>query len=340
MDDLLLISEAFRFPNKKYSWQTKLLRPRVYLFNWQKREVVKSIPAPCAYFDTEEYRFLHLCYHYNGARGVTSNHKHIFVALQNAILVYDMGLQRQVSRIDHNLFNGIYEIVWHKDRLYVTCAVTDSVLVMSEDGHELERFLLGNNRYFTDKFQLQPRELDNRLDYRIMHRVERLYQINNVQVINDNIYVNFNKQGSFVRIFPKEEILVREQNLKSSHNAQFSPSGNYILINDTKNYALRVCNANGTLRHTIDLREFPLPVDFLKQTSFGRSHDIKAGWLRGLAFSKENEAVVYLGLSPAMVVAVNFISGELVDYFRFRKNIRSSIHGLHNLSRADDPSET
>jgi hypothetical protein len=331
MDDLLLISEVFRFPNKKHHWQMKFLRPRVYLFNWQKKKILKKIVVPPAYFDREEYRFLRLCYHYSGARGIASNRKYVFIALQNTILVYDTGLREQTARIDHELFNGIHEIYWYKDRLYVTCAVTDSVLVMSEDGRELNKFYLGNNKYFLDRFNLTARELDNRLDYRIMHRIRRLYHINSVQVIGEDIYVNFNRQGSFVKIFPREEIIIRDEKLKHSHNAQFSPTGRYILINDTGNYALRVFDSKGTPLNKIELRKFPLPINFSSQMTFGQHHEIKAGWLRGLAFSRKNEEIVYLGLSPAMVVAVNYISGKFIDYFQFRKNIRISTHGLHNV---------
>jgi hypothetical protein len=335
MADLLLISEVFRFPHRRYYWQMKFLRPRVYLLNWQKRKVVKAMVVPPAYFHDEEYRFLRLCYHYSGARGIAANRKYIFVALQNAILVYDRGLRHLVTRIDHPLFNGIHEIVWHEDRLYVTCAVTDSVLVMSETGEERQRFYLGNHRFFLEQFDLPRRELDNRLDYRLMHRVRRLYHVNTVQVVGEAVYVNLNRQGSFVKIYPEAEIVIRDKDLKESHNAQFSPDGRYILINDTGHYALRVFEAGGRPLRTIDVREFPLPIDFCRQTAFGpSSHFIKAGWLRGLAFSKENEAVVYLGLSPAMVVAVNYITGAFLGYFRFRRNIWISVHGLHNLSRS------
>jgi hypothetical protein len=31
-------------------------------------------------------------------------------------------------------------------------------------------------------------------------------------------------------------------------------------------------------------------------------------------------------------VAFNYISGEFIDYFRFRRNTRISVHGLHNIS--------
>jgi hypothetical protein len=334
MDDLLAVSEVFRFPNKRYHWQMNFLRPRIYLLNWQKKKILKKIAVPPAYFDKEEYRFLKLCYHYSGARGITSNQKYIFIALQNSILVYDNKLRAQAARIDHELFNGIHEIFWHADRLYVTCAVTDSLLVLSEDGRLLDKFHLGNNNYFLDKFNLQPRQLDNRLDYRLMHRAQRLYHVNCVQVIGDRIYVNLNRQGSFVKIFPEEEIIIVDENLKESHNAQFSPGGQYILINDTRHYSLKVYNNSGRLLRSIDLRKTGLPIDFSKRAAFGHSHHrIKAGWLRGLAFSENNEEIVYLGLSPAIVAAVNYISGELIDYFRLRRNTWISIHGLHNISR-------
>ncbi|MDQ1351721.1 MAG: hypothetical protein QG657_2026 [Acidobacteriota bacterium] len=337
MDDLLLISEVFRFPHKKYYWQMNFFKPQIYMFNWQKKKVIKKLAAPSGYFDEEEYQFLRLCYHYSGARGITSNGKYIFVALQDAIAVYDTGLQKQVGRIDHRLFNGIHEITWYKDRLYVTCAVTDSILVMSEEGKEWGHFYLGNNPYFMEKLDLVPRELDNRLDYRLMHRVKRLFHVNCVRAVGENIYANFNLQGCFARIYPTEEIIIRDPDLRQSHNGQFSPDGRHILINDTANYTLRVYDSLGKPVRAIDLRKFPLPVSFAQKKVFGAGHDIKAGWLRGMAFSCHNKEIVYVGLSPVMVVALNYITGELVDYFQFRRNIWMSVHGLHNMSALPTP---
>jgi hypothetical protein len=331
MDDLLLISEAFRFPRRKFYWQMKFLAPRIYLFNWQKKKIIKKLEPPPAYFDSEEYRPLRLCYHYSGARGITANDKYIFIALQNAILVYDAGLKKQVGRIDHRLFNGIHEIVWHRDRLYVCCAATDSILALSEDGRELENHYLGNSKYFLEMFHLTARELDNRLDYRLMHRTQRLFHVNNVDVKEGNIYVNLNRQGSFAKIFPRQEIIVHDSSLRQSHNGQFSPDGMNILILDTGNNALRVYDALGQSLQTIDFSRFPLPVDFKKKRNFGRNHDVRAGWLRGLAFSSTSREIVYVGFSPTMVAAVNYRRGEFVDCFQFRSNIGISVHGLHNL---------
>ncbi|MCU0287582.1 MAG: hypothetical protein MUF15_14460 [Acidobacteria bacterium] len=332
-DDILLISEVFRFPHKKYYWQMNFFKPKIYMFNWQEKKIIKKLTAPAAYFDMGEYEFLRLCYHYSGARGITSNDKYIFIALQDAIAVYDPRLQKQIGRIDHRLFNGIHEIYWHDDRLYITCAVTDSILVMSEEGKELAHFFLGNNPYFIENLGLSSRELDNRLDYRLMHRVKRLFHVNNVQVVGKNIYANFNLQGCFAKIYPQEEIIICDPALRQSHNGQFSPDGQYILINDTCNYKLRVYDPQGKPIKSIDFRKFLLPVNFNDKKVFGHGHDIKAGWLRGMAFSGHDKEIVYAGLSPAMVVAINYISGELSDYFQFRRNTWMSIHGLHNLAQ-------
>lgn len=304
------------------------------MFNWQKKKIIKKLELPLAYFDREEYRPLRLCYHYSGARGIAANDKYVFIALQNTILVYDIGLQKQIRRIDHRLFNGIHEIVWHHDRLYVTCAVTDSVLVMSEDGRELANYYLGNSKYFLEKFNLTARELDNRLDYRLMHRTQRLFHVNNVDVQEGNIYVNFNRQGSFAMIAPRQEVIVNDPALLQSHNGQFSPDGRNILILDTGNNALRMYDPLGKPLRTIDFSGFPLPVDFAKRRNFGQNHDIKAGWLRGMAFSADNKEIVYVGFSPTAVAAVNYRRGEFIDCFQFRRNICISVHGLYNISTA------
>ena len=332
MDDLLLISEALRFPQKKCFWQTGREQTYVYLLNWRMKSILKKVVVPAATIAQKEYSSLFACYHYNGARGITSNARHVFVALQNSIVVYDKNLDTIVGRMDHPLFNGIHEIVWANDRLYVTCAVTDAILVMSGEGREMERFTLGNNKFFLEEFRLPARELDNRLDYRVVHLAERLYHVNNVQILSGNVYAHFFRQGSFVKIFPGAEVIIQDKKLRQSHNGQFSPNGQFILINDSGNAMLRIYDAKGKPLRQIDFRNSPLPIDFSKQARFEQNHFINSGWLRGMAFSRENEEIVFVGMSPAIVVALNYVSGEMVDFFRLRKDFSIGVHGLHNLS--------
>jgi len=332
-EDLLAVSEVFRFPVRTCHWTMPWKHPCLYVLNWQQKKVVRRLRVPPVHFPAEEYRFLDRCYHYSGARGITANQKHVFVALQNSILVYGRGFEKLVRRIDHPLFNGIHEIDWWHDRLYVTCAATDAVVVLNEEGDELRRFPLGGNDFLLAAFHLQRRELDNRLDYRIMHRSKRLFHVNAVQARNGAVFIHLNRQGSFVQIHPREQIIIRDPDLKESHNARFSPDGEHILVNDTGHDALRVYDAGGKLRRCIDLREFTLPVDFSRNRTFGPSrHQIRAGWLRGLTFSVVNREIVYLGLSPALVLAVDYQSGSFAGYFRLRRDFRISVHGLYNLS--------
>lgn len=336
-EDILAVSEVFRFPVRTHPWSPWFPHPNLYVLNWQKQKLLRQFNIPPAHFDAEEYRFLNRCYHYSGARGICASEKFIFVALQNSILVYERGLRTMVRRLEHPLFNGIHEIVWQRGRLYVTCAATDSVIVMDEDGNELQRFCLGSNQFLLDSFRLPRRDLDDRLDYRIMHRVRRLFHVNSVQVRNESIYLHLNRQGSFVKIHPQEEIIIRDADLKESHNAQFTADGRYILVNDTGNHALRVFQASGAPLRSIDIRDFRLPIDFARKKSFGPGqHQVKAGWLRGLALSAVKRDIVYLGLSPAMLISVNYMTGICEGYFRFRKNYHIAVHGICNLAGNSD----
>jgi hypothetical protein len=332
MDDLLLISEAIRFPQRKHFWQSNWKQTYVYLFDWHTKSILKKVAVPAPSIAQKEYSSLLACYHYHGARGITSNARHVFVALQNSIVVFDKNLDAIVGRMDHRLFNGIHEMVWAEDRLYVTCAVTDAILVMSGEGRELAAFTLGNHEYLLEKFHLPARELDDCLDYRYLHSAERLYHVNNVQVLSGNIYAHFFRQGSFVRIHPRAEVIIHHKHLRQSHNGQYSPNGRFILINDSANKMLRVFDAEGNPFRQIDFRRFPLPVDFSKQERFGQSHSIHSGWLRGMAFSRKCEEIAFVGMSPTLIVALDYISGAMVDYHCFRRDFSIGVHGLHNLS--------
>jgi hypothetical protein len=330
MNDLLVVTETMRFPYRRHEWQMMFMRAKIYLLDWQRKKKLKSIISPPAYH-IEEFSSLKRSYHYHGARGVASNAKHVFIAAQNVILVFDHDFNL-VGRLQNRLFNGIHEIQWYRNRLYVTCAVTDAVLVLDDKGQVDESFLLGANPFFTKAFGVEPRQIDNALDYRVMHRCQRRYHINSVCVQNGSIYAGFNFTGAFVRISPDEEVLICDSDLVNCHNAQFTPDGDHILINDTQHYALRVFDSQGNLIRVIDLRKFGLPIDFGRRSMFGKGHHIKAGWLRGLAFSVVDHAVVFVGLSPTSIVAVNYQTGELVDFLKLRTSNWITVHGIHNLS--------
>jgi hypothetical protein len=330
MTDILLVSEAMRFPFKQQRWQMRFLKAKLYMIDWSKKKITNSVYTSEA-FHIEEFSSLKKSYHYHGARGITSNEHHIFVAGQNVIHVYDHNL-RLIKHIHNQLFNGLHEIVWHSGKLYVTCAVTDAILVIDEDGKILQNHFLGDNPFFTKHFGLLPRVIDNRMDYRITNKCKQLYHVNSVCVAGESIYAGFNYQGAFVRICPTEEVLIAGPELKMLHNSQFTPNGDYILINDTQHYSLQVFDRDCTKIREIDLRKLQLPIDFTKKEVFGDNHEIKAGWLRGLCFSSVWEDIVFVGLSPTCVAAINYMTGELVDYLKLRKNIWITIHGLHNLA--------
>jgi hypothetical protein len=329
MNDLLVITETMRFPYKRHQWQMNFLKARIYLLDWMKQKVITKIVSPQA-FHIEEFSSLKRSYHYHGARGIASNRKHIFIAAQNVILVFDHQFNLRF-RINNKLFNGIHEIQWFNRRLYVTCAVTDLILALDEKGDVKETYKLGENEFFLNEFNLQPRHIDNSLDYRVMHLCNRRYHINSVCAQNGSLYAGFNFTGAFVKICPKEKVLIYSPDLVNCHNAQFSPDGNHILINDTQHYSLKVFSQEGRQTRSIDMREIGLPIDFGKKTVFKGGHQIKAGWLRGMAFSVMDKEVVYLGLSPTCIVAVNFITGKMLNYIKLRKNIWITVHGIHNL---------
>jgi glutamine cyclotransferase len=333
VDDKLVVSEVSRFPLRRHKWQMRYINPRIFIYNWNQKQILRTIIAPKAFFDNYEYSFLSNSYHYNGARGITANDQYIFIALQNTIVVFDITLNRAVRYVHNKLFNGIHEIEWHQGKLYVTCAVTDLIMVLNEGGEVLNIFYLGNNHFLTSNFKLTPRVLDNGLDYRLMHKCNRLYHVNNVQVIDENIYANLNKQGGFVQIYPEEKIIIQDPNLIGSHNSQFDPRGKFILINNTSEYSINVYNDRGDFIRTIDFRRFSLPIDFSEKKTFNSNHLIKAGWLRGMAFSNNDPDIVYVGLSPVTICSVNYMSGELLDFVQFRKNIWISIHSICNLPK-------
>lgn len=334
--DNLIITEIFRFPPKKYEWQMRFINPRIYLFSTEQNKIIKQIPTPHAWFDTGEYRFLKRCYHYNGGRGISESDTSIFIALHNRILVYDKQLLQISKIIDHSLLNGIHEIDYCDGKLYIACAVTDSIAIYDEEDESFEFLHLGENDDILQYFHLTKRTLDLNLEYRMMHRAKRLLHINNVQLFKGSLYANFNLQGAFVRILPTFKVIISSRELINSHNGCFSPDGKFILLNDTAHYSLKVFDSTGNLINSFDLRTYKIPVDFIENKKFNGNHPIQAGWLRGLSFSHYNTEVVFLGLSPSMIIWINFMNGKLIGFHQFRRNIWATIHGIHSLKKSGD----
>jgi hypothetical protein len=331
MRDTLLVSEAIRFPYRAFSWQRLFLRPKIHVVTWPERRKLRSFRTPEAYFP-RELSSLKRSYHYYGARGITSNGRHIFIASQNTIAVYDKNFSF-LKTLHNPLFNGLHEICWHEGRIFVTCAVTDAILSLDEEGTIKDQFFLGSDGLFVRAFNLSPRHLDRTADYRNLHTCRRLFHINNVQVREDGIYACLRKQGAFVKVHPDEKIIIAENDLKGSHNAQFTPDNKFILINDTHNRCLRVYERDGRPLRKINIRELPIPIDFKQEVKFGENgHPVWEGWLRGMAFSEHDPDLVYLGLSPTTIIGVNFSASELKGCLKIRKSFLVSVHGLHNLS--------
>lgn len=337
MHDRLVVTETMRFPFKRHRWRMRFLHARIYLIDWDSKKIRTQIISPKAYH-VEEYRSLAQAYQYHGARGVTSNGRDLFIAGQNVIFVCDTDLN-VIRRINHRLFNGLHELDWFDGKLYVTSAVTDSVLTMDEQGELCEQHYLGNDASLLKSFGLKPRELDSAIDYRLIHKARRLYHVNSVQATVDGVYAGLNRQGAFVRINPSPQVLIADNRFKNCHNAQFTPDRGNIVMNDTNGFSLRIFDLDGREERQIDLRRMSLPIRFSERTVFGDGHEIRAGWLRGMAFSVTDLDVVYLGLSPASVIAVNYRTGRLVDYIQLRRDIWITVHGLYNLATAPPPQD-
>jgi hypothetical protein len=137
-------------------------------------------------------------------------------------------------------------------------------------------------------------------------------------------------------------LLVQDPALKDAHNLLITSQG-MALVNDTLGRGVRFYDLRtGRLTRVIDLMNYPwvrslerwaqasnLAKRALQRLRVVRSSIARPLFVRGLDLVGD---LLFVGLSPAAVVAIDLASGALAGAYRYSRNVHVCVHGLKVLA--------
>jgi hypothetical protein len=182
------------------------------------------------------------------------------------------------------------------------------------------------------------KEADNRLNYIGINDNKTPYHthFNAISVWNNEIYGLLNRFGAVVNL-TKESILFEDINIWGCHNLKFS-NDDLIFINDTRNQSVQIIDTQGKFVKHINLLPFhsigkkmkfyktiaPYKV-FLEKKKIIKYGTVMPFFVRGLDIDGD---LLYIGISPASILCINWKSEKIVDIFNYSPDVRKAVHGL------------
>jgi hypothetical protein len=298
-----------------------------------------------------------------GARGVEFMGDEVIVASYHTLKVFDrqLGHRRDIT---HPLMADIHEIrASGENRLWVTSTRIDAAFEVDlESGLLTREFWPREMPGFQKALGLTPLEIDKQADNRGRF-LERKYlehpghlHLNTVAEWQDEVYGLFYSFAAIANL-DRDEVALHDPALKGGHNLIILEDGT-TFVNDTLGHRVRVYDLRTKrLIKVINLSDFPWVKDVVKYNIATSSRFARAlirrrrisryvKWLidrfkmrrfvnawplfiRGLDMVGDH---LFIGLSPASILRVDWRRGDLVDAFNYAKDAEATIHGVRVLT--------
>jgi hypothetical protein len=183
------------------------------------------------------------------------------------------------------------------------------------------------------------KEVDNRRHFLTdqHQKSDSHLHLNAVAIQNDEIYVLFNAYGAICNL-SRGEVVIQDDALIRGHNLIFLDDG-VVVVNDTFGRTIRIYDLNRKeLLKVIDLTAFEwvqnleraatrrnVPRKLFRAIGLSRKSISRPLFVRGLDRRGDH---LYIGLSPASILCVNWQTGELEETYQYSDDPRVCIHGL------------
>lgn len=277
-----------------------------------------------------------------GGRGIVMLNDEIFVASYHTLEGYNSRLE-PTRNITNGLLVGLHEVCKdERGNFWVASTAIDAAIkIDSKTGEALDTRWPREDPVFSKVFNLTPLHIDKRADNRTRF-LERSHlenpshlHLNAVVCWKGNVYTLFNRFGAVVNL-SESRVILRDDSIQGCHNLVITKDG-IVIINSTRGrkivfYTLR----NGKKIREITLLNYKWVRNTLRRYSpnfFQKmlrkfklfssvAHPI---FIRGLDLADNH---IFVGISPATILCVNYQTGELVDLFPFSDDVRVYIHGL------------
>jgi hypothetical protein len=278
-----------------------------------------------------------------GGRGIQVLGEKVIVASYHTLKIYDRELvhQRDVS---HPLMVGLHETCLDgTETIWVSCTTIDAALQIDlGNGCLLRQFWPSEWPVLQQRFAITPLELDKRADNRALFLDETRYKsnrlhLNAVAVWQGQVYALLDKLAVVVNL-DRQEVVIQDAALRGGHNLIIQDDGT-AMINDTNGRGVRFYDLHTrSLQRVIDLTGF-LPVRALlkRHNILYRGRQVlrelrlyphtppRPLFVRGMSIVGD---WLFVGVSPASVLCLDWRRGELVDLYSYSQDIHICVHGL------------
>ena len=279
-----------------------------------------------------------------GCKGILVNKDEIVAANYHTLEIYDQSLNFQRS-VTHGLMVGLHEVFQARDGgVWVSSTVIDAALKYDlESGALVEQFWPREIAALQDALKLQPMQLDKAADNRTAFvddahlRSGSHLHLNSVCEWRGDLFALFHSLGVICNV-SKGRVVIKDPALIKGHNLIIMEDGT-VLTNDTYRHSVRIYNITcGELLNVIDVGKFGwvrrlwsraiasnLPKKVLRNLVFRQLSISRPLFLRGLA---RLDDLIFVGISPASILCINWRSGELIGAYRYSSDVNACIHGL------------
>ena len=279
-----------------------------------------------------------------GCRGIEIVNGRLVAASYHSLETFDPDLKHHGSR-SHGLMVGLHETRLANGRnLWVTSTAIDAALKFDPlTGELLESYWPREMPNLAKELDLIPADIDKTADNRLSHlrqkhgRGPSHVHLNAVAEWKGRLIALFHSPGVIADL-SEDRILVRDPALHKAHNLLVDPDGTAV-VNDSLHATVRVFDLDaGRQIDAVDLKTF----DWVRRLRRSGILDFARRVLRNPMLLRQRLAArplflrgmdrvgdrLFLGLSPAAVVCLDLRTRDLVDAFRYSRDLRVCVHGL------------
>lgn len=278
-----------------------------------------------------------------GARGIAIIDDKVVVAAYCELQVYDLELNH-LYNVSHPLMSGLHEVYRVGDHtIWVTSTtLCSSLLIDLRTGKMLDEYWPREMSEFQDRWGLKPLDINKNEDNRVRFLSEQTTKdpshlhFNAITVWQGQEFGLFNRFGAVVNL-RKKRIVFEDPNIWGAHNLVILEDGT-IFVNDTRNQGVCIYDMSGHLKKRIDLLPFHpagKKAKWYKKTASMRGYLEKYSLIRYAAvmpfFVRGMDVVdslLFVGISPAAILCVNWQKEKLVDVYDYTVDTRIAVHGL------------
>jgi len=312
------------------------------LMDWGKKSVVKAVPIfpdnPRMDDDPNPRG------NTRGCKGIAVVEDEIVAANFHTLQIFDQSLNHRRD-ISHGLMVGTHEIYSDGgNHLWLSSTVIDAALQFDlKSGELINSFFPREMKSFQDSLALQPsgidRTADNRRKFLNDDHLESSshLHLNAVTAMNGDVYALFHALGAICNL-STGNVVLQDKNLVRSHNLVFLED-DILVANDTYRQTVRIYDLTkreqinafelsdfSWVRRLRRLAEFSnLPGRLKQKLGLHRESISRPIFVRGLA---RRDNLLFIGLSPASILCIDWHSGELLDAYQYSNDPRVCVHGL------------